>query len=139
VILVNDPRIISEFENYLKLSGLKKPSPGDPPPPSRLAPPSYRTKPRKKLDMRLIDEAQSMDYTYNHRGSIIFQNNVFQKGHGSAKQNTYTWRCQRSNGPTKCPVLLKTRGKSLVSIHGEHTHSVATKEAGVKAKVFKDI
>jgi FLYWCH zinc finger domain len=124
---------MEEIEKYLKLTEFKDKPPSRPLPSSS----SYRTT-RKELAVTLIDEAHSLDYTYNHRGSIIFQNNVFLKGHGSAKKNTYTWRCQRTNAPTKCPVLLRTLGKRIVSVHGEHTHSEKTKEAGVKAKIFKD-
>jgi hypothetical protein len=85
-----------------------------------------------------IDDAISMDYTYNRRGGMIFQGYTYNKAFGTMAKNAFTWRCQRSTSVDKCAVKLKTVGQKIVSMRGKHLHEQYKIDQAFKSLVYEE-
>lgn len=68
-----------------------------------------------------VPEGDKVNYTFSGLGHLIFMDHQFFRSFSRGQDFVTIYKCLNYK-TSKCPVMLKTRGKSLVSIAGHHNH-----------------
>lgn len=66
-------------------------------------------------------ELTSQEYTYDRKGRIVYENNIYAKSQINGQNNTVYWRCM-DHKKTGCRASIKTTGKVLSIVRGDHSH-----------------
>lgn len=69
-----------------------------------------------------VPEGDKVNYTFSGLGHLIYRNQHFFRSFTRGLTFTMVYKCLEFK-TKKCPVILKTRGKYLTSIIGQHNHN----------------
>lgn len=73
-------------------------------------------------DEKGIPEGDENNYSFGGLGHLIYKDQAYKRSYTRGENFTMIYKCIEFKAK-KCQVLLKTKGKDLVSITGRHNHN----------------